>query len=133
MTSDEYQEAAARTMNSGFSKAMQVANYCLGLAGETGETVDYIKKTLFHGHAMDHDKLKKELGDCLWYVAAVATLYGLKLSDIQEANIAKLKARYPEGFSTTASRLRVENSAAVEQPQTLPPQPELPPVARQPE
>ena len=50
----------------------------------------------------------KELGDVLWYVAVTADAYGLDLDDIAEANIAKLKARYPEGFDTARSRNRPE-------------------------
>lgn len=60
---------------------------------------DMVKKQEFHGtDKADVDAIKKELGDVLWYVTAVAVDYGLTLQQVAEANIAKLRARYPDGF-----------------------------------
>lgn len=81
---------------------------CLGLAGETGEFVDLVKKILYHGHQQDTTVLAKELGDVLWYVAETASALGLSLDVIAGENIEKLKRRYPEGFSTEASVNREE-------------------------
>ena len=53
-------------------------------------------------------KWAKELGDVAWYHAAIATKLGLQLSDIQEANIDKLRKRFPEGFTTEDSVARVD-------------------------
>lgn len=92
------------------------ASYALGLAGEAGEVCDLLKKAWGHGHALDAEKLKKELGDVLWYVAALAEQHGLRLSDVAEANVAKLSARYPQGFSTAASIARVDVAADTERP-----------------
>jgi NTP pyrophosphatase (non-canonical NTP hydrolase) len=80
----------------------------LGLVGESGEVVDLIKKHVYHGHPLDSDKLLKELGDVLWYVAALATALDVELSEVAAKNIAKLTARYPEGFSSEASMNRVD-------------------------
>ncbi len=80
----------------------------LGIAGEAGEVADYIKKIVGHGHALDKAKLSKELGDVLWYCAALADDAGLSLADIATGNIEKLRARYPDGFSTAASIARVD-------------------------
>ena len=79
-----------------------------GLTGESGEVADLIKKHFGHGHVLDQDKLKKELGDVLWYLSQLAEQFGLELSDVAETNIDKLKKRYPDGFSEEASRNRVE-------------------------
>jgi NTP pyrophosphatase (non-canonical NTP hydrolase) len=100
MDFNDYQILAKRTMVDGQS---QIVNYALGLAGETGETVDFIKKWMFHGHYLDHAKLESELGDVLWYVSALATSFGYSLEEIAEMNIEKLKARYPQGFSESDS------------------------------
>ena len=78
----------------------------LGLSEECGETLGMIKKAEFHGRALDLDALKKELGDVLWYVAAIAHWYGFDLSDVASANVEKLRKRYPDGFSVEASRNR---------------------------
>ena len=68
----------------------------MGLAGETGEVVDEIKKVAFHGKTMDLDKLVKELGDVLWYYTLLTQLYGLTMDQIKEANVRKLCERYPD-------------------------------------
>ena len=69
----------------------------LGLAGETGEVCEKLKKTLRdHGGVMSEDRkaaLKKELGDVLWYLATLCTELGLNLQDVAEENLAKLAVR----------------------------------------
>lgn len=100
-----YQMAAMRTAN---EKCLNLANAGLGLTGEAGEAADIIKKHLFHGHELDKEALVKELGDVLWYVALAADLIGVKLADIMLLNVAKLRERYPDGFSEERSRNRDE-------------------------
>ena len=78
----------------------------MGLAGESGEVCDYLKKVVFHGHELDKDQLCKELGDVLWYVATLATTAGLSLGEIARANVVKLQLRYPDGFDSTRSMNR---------------------------
>lgn len=111
MRLDEYQQLALRTANKDLDERGKIANGALGLAGEAGEAADLAKKHLFHGHPLDRDKLRSELGDVLWYVATLADAVGLELGDIAEANIAKLRARYPEGFSEERSRNRPATEA----------------------
>lgn len=104
---NEYQELSKRTMPK-IHNDMVKANYALGLTGEAGECGDLIKKEVFHGHPVDVDKVKKELGDTFHYMAGLATLYGLTLQEIAEANIDKLRTRYPQGFNTVDSIKRVD-------------------------
>lgn len=77
----------------------------IGLLGEAGEIAEAIKKHIFHGHGLDLDKLKKELGDVSWYHNHLTVRTAkTSLDAVQEANIDKLKARYPEGhFSSDRS------------------------------
>jgi NTP pyrophosphatase (non-canonical NTP hydrolase) len=75
-----------------------VLNGCLGLAGESGEVLDMVKKCVFHEKKMDKYHLKKELGDVMWYVAMLCESFGFDLDEILQMNVDKLKARYPEGF-----------------------------------
>jgi NTP pyrophosphatase (non-canonical NTP hydrolase) len=114
---DAYQELSRRTMNNAasFTLDQRLANFALGIAGEGGEIADYLKKVVFHGHPLDHAKLADELGDVLWYLAALASTTGLSLDAIAEGNIAKLRRRYPEGFSHSDSLRRVDVNAE-EQP-----------------
>lgn len=98
-----YQVAAARTVNVELTESERLLQALLGLAGETGEVVDYMKKVLYHGHALDKEKLSDELGDVLWYIAELASAMGLDLDRVARQNVEKLKARYPEGFNTERS------------------------------
>ena len=107
MTLNDYQALAARTLGRDRTHEQQLANAALGLAGEAGEVADTIKKHLFHQHPLDRDAMVKELGDCLWYVAAMATVLGIELDEIGDRNIEKLRRRYPEGFSVERSLNRV--------------------------
>jgi NTP pyrophosphatase (non-canonical NTP hydrolase) len=111
---DNYQSLAARTLiidEQPVYTDIELALIwnALGLAGESGEVVDLIKKQVCHKHGIDRDVIAKELGDVLWYVAAIATKLDLKLSDIADLNIDKLKARYPEGFSFDRSLNRSDD------------------------
>jgi NTP pyrophosphatase (non-canonical NTP hydrolase) len=108
MTLDEYQELAARTLGRDRTHEQQLANAALGLTGEAGEVAEVIKKHLFHATPLDQDALAKELGDCLWYIGAFATVLGLSMDAIAQRNIDKLRKRYPEGFDTERSRNRTE-------------------------
>lgn len=98
---DHYQQLACRTMGDA-----SLAVLALGVAGEAGEVADIVKKVVGHGHELDRDKLRKELGDVLWYVATLSRALELDLSDVAGANIEKLLARYPDGFSAERSRNR---------------------------
>ena len=108
MNLDEYQHAAKRTLNVDWTHDRQVSNAALGLAGEAGEVADYLKKVLYHGHKLNSAELADELGDVLWYIAAVASLHGLYLDDIAEGNISKLLVRFPNGFTKADSIARVD-------------------------
>jgi NTP pyrophosphatase (non-canonical NTP hydrolase) len=108
MNFNEYQTAANRTRNHDLSKRDVLTMTGLGLGGEAGECADLVKKHVFHGHDLDREKVVKELGDVMWYVAVMASECGIPLEEVAEKNIAKLKARYPDGFSSEASRNRKE-------------------------
>lgn len=107
----EYQTEVRRTIF-GMPEHMRPPCYALGIAGEAGEVADLLKKHLFHGHELDRAKLTKELGDVLWYVAALSDVFGLRLSDVATVNVDKLRKRFPTGFSSTDSikRADVENT-----------------------
>lgn len=106
MDMNTYQALALRTCNPALDAQQRLTNGALGLAGESGEAADLVKKHLFHGHALEEDKLKKELGDVLWYVALLADALGLSLGEVAQHNVDKLRARYPEGFDAQRSQRR---------------------------
>ena len=69
----------------------------LGLAGETGEVCEKLKKAIRdEGGTITPERkalLAKELGDVLWYIAALSTELGLSLEEIASGNLTKLAAR----------------------------------------
>ncbi len=109
MTINEYQALAMRTVNPDLDKKDMLINSVMGLCGESGEAIDIVKKWYAHGHELDTEHFKKELGDIAWYLAEAATAVGVNLEEIFEANIEKLKKRYPEGFETSKSIERAEH------------------------
>lgn len=102
MTINEYQALAQRTANKKRTSD-KLENACLGLAGETGEVCDILKKYLFQGHELDRPHLIEEAGDIAWYLAELAAGLGVELEDILIQNIAKLRRRYPQGFDPERS------------------------------
>jgi NTP pyrophosphatase (non-canonical NTP hydrolase) len=103
MTINEYQKLAMQTLNPALSQKDVLINGVMGLCGESGEAIDIVKKHLAQGHELDREKLAKELGDIAWYLAETAYALEIPLEDILQANIDKLKKRYPEGFSAERS------------------------------
>jgi NTP pyrophosphatase (non-canonical NTP hydrolase) len=103
MNFNEYQQAALRTWNPDLNLTPWQIE-CLfaetGISGETGEISELLKKGIFHGQTelLDKAKMKKELGDVLYYLNIIAHLFGIPFEEVAEANNAKLLARYPEGF-----------------------------------
>jgi NTP pyrophosphatase (non-canonical NTP hydrolase) len=78
------------------STRMESANEAyalLGLIGELGEVYSIIAKAIRDGNEIDDEKLKKELGDLLWFVAVIATDMNFTLNEVAEANVAKLQSR----------------------------------------
>ncbi len=108
MTINEYQKLAMTTLNPALSEKDVLINGVMGLCGESGEAIDIVKKWLAQGHALDKEKLAKELGDICWYLAETAHALGYDLEEIMAANIEKLKKRYPEGFDAEKSIHRAE-------------------------
>jgi NTP pyrophosphatase (non-canonical NTP hydrolase) len=103
---NEYQKEALRTAPIGINYFFQLLNGVMGLAGESGEAVDLVKKHVFHGHDLDKEHLAKELGDIAWYIAVTADTIGYDLETIFQMNVDKLRKRYPDGFDPDHSKHR---------------------------
>lgn len=101
-----YQRAAARTVNRSLDDRERLADAAAGLAEEAGEVLGLVRKHLYMRHDLDRERLVKELGDVLWCLSAVAGAVGVTLDEVAESNLAKLRARYPDGYSDEASRGR---------------------------
>ena len=88
MELDGYQFEAHKT-----AKSRDIEVFTLGLFGEAGSVASSIKKLKRENTAAKvvKDEIAIELGDVLWYVAEIATVYDLKLSDIAAKNLEKSK------------------------------------------
>ena len=106
MEFNDYQKLANRTL---YGNEQVLTNCALGVASETGEVVDLIKKYTFHGHDLDKEALTKELGDVLWYLSQIAEWADIPFENVATQNIEKLEKRYPNGFSKEASQNRVDD------------------------
>ena len=100
MTFDEYQALALRTDLSGARGDWQdPKNFeiLLGLCGEAGEVAEKFKKIFRDKNGVvskeDCDKIIKELGDALWYLAVISDHLGVKFDKIAKNNIDKLANR----------------------------------------
>lgn len=104
MDFNEYQKASRKTAiyaNAGNNLVYPT----LGLAGETGEVVEKIKKLIRNDGVESssevtddaRNELKKEIGDVLWYIAQLSTELKLELSEVAETNLEKLNSRLERG------------------------------------
>lgn len=104
MTFDEYQKKAITTdAYGGKGDFLSIAfiNKVLGLAGESGEVADKVKKLQRNKdgriNQTDVQELSKELGDVLWYLSAIAHYLGVSLDDLAQQNLEKLFDRKARG------------------------------------
>jgi NTP pyrophosphatase (non-canonical NTP hydrolase) len=93
----DYQRAASETSQLRLGGPQGAIAPMLGLASETGSILNVYKKYLRDGIGLAANRalLREELGDLLWYAAAVATACGLDLEDIAQANLARTRDRDP--------------------------------------
>lgn len=95
MTLDEYQKHALETAI--YPKQYKIIYPALGIAGEAGECSDKVKKVIRdnNGEFTDDRKreIAKEIGDVLWYCAALAHDIGYTLNEVGKMNVEKLNSR----------------------------------------
>ena len=83
-----------------------VIHAALGLASEAGEIAGLVQKWQGQGHRLREDAIIEELGDLLWFAAKMARMFDVPLSHVMAQNVAKLAARYPDGWDAERSRER---------------------------
>lgn len=84
----------------------------LGLTSEAGEVAGLMEKVYYQDHPIDQEfkeKLKKELGDVMWYAMYLMLNNGWTLEEVIQENIDKLRCRYKGGaFDAEKSIARVD-------------------------
>jgi len=107
MTGYEYYSQASQpltpTMYSGWVETMMLTSgdkrlieNTLGLVGEAGEFAEKIKK-FFRDGVIEDDLVKKELGDVLFYITALANYFNTNLQEVMDDNVKKLNDRKSRG------------------------------------
>ena len=91
---DLYQEAASDTAI--YKTEHQVIYPALGLAAEAGEVANKVKKILRDGN-FDRVAIADEVGDCLWYIAALCRDLNVDMSEVAKNNLGKLQDRKQRG------------------------------------
>lgn len=81
----------------------------MGIAGESGEVLDAIKKHYFYNKPLDLENVIEELGDIEFYLQAMRMCLSLDRKDILIANMVKLSKRYGSGsYSDAQAQARAD-------------------------
>jgi NTP pyrophosphatase (non-canonical NTP hydrolase) len=109
-TFDEYSKQARRTRSDpeevvrrlledeNLYLIIDLLHCAMGMVTEASEIMDHLKKVVFYGKELDPVNIAEEFGDSCWYMALGTSGLNLDFQTILEANIEKLKKRYPEKF-----------------------------------
>jgi len=90
----EYSEFAEKTAI--YPEEAEIVYPALGLAGEAGEVANKVKK-MIRDDRLDRDAIASELGDCLWYIAALCRDLNVDMASIARKNLDKLSMRKQKG------------------------------------
>jgi NTP pyrophosphatase (non-canonical NTP hydrolase) len=97
MNINDYQDQAVKTA----IYKHEVIYPALGLANEAGEVLGKIKKVLRDNDGdftpEKRQEIGAEMGDVLWYIAALSRDLDLSMSDIAQWNLNKLNSRMVRG------------------------------------
>ncbi len=106
MTFEEYATICRKTAfypDAGTGSMTELSYLALGLAGESGEFVDCIKKRLRDGcdHVNDitdaqKEQIRMEAGDIVWYLGQLFRTFDFDFQTLLNDNVEKLRQRYPE-------------------------------------
>ena len=94
-----YQDGAKSTAV--YPESAKLIYPALGLCGESGEVAEKIKKIIRDGNGEvtpeKRTEILKEIGDVLWYIAALCTDLDADMGDVAQANLSKLQSRKERG------------------------------------
>lgn len=80
-------------------KEVAIIHHAVGIATEAAELLDAVCAHVFDGTELDRVNLVEEVGDLLWYEARLLSFLGTDFADAKGRNIAKLRKRFPDGFT----------------------------------
>lgn len=104
MDFNEYQKKCAKTdVGTAAQDCLEPGwlYYVMGIAGESGEMVDKIKKLFRDKKGVVDEEFKqiliKEIGDYHWYSARLCSQFGIDYNEVAKQNIEKLYDRMERG------------------------------------
>jgi NTP pyrophosphatase (non-canonical NTP hydrolase) len=102
-TDCDYAQVLPRLQDIRIVRLLHVAS---GLVTEAAEFLDQLKRVIYYGKPLDTTNLLEELGDTSWYMRLGADELQSDLLAIMEANVRKLRTRYPDKFTEHAAENR---------------------------
>ena len=87
-------------------RSIRLLHGAIGLATESGELLDQLKKHVYYGKELDVTNLVEELGDLYWYLNLVIDEIGTTEDEVKRINFEKLSARYPDKFKNSDALVR---------------------------
>lgn len=113
MTIKRYQDAAYRNIQDHYNEKEEILHWAVGLGEEAGEVLSVVKHRYYGGHYTNNGDMLEdivgELGDTMWYIAALCGALNISMEDVARYNIAKLSNRYPDDkFDFDRSKQRHE-------------------------
>src|SRR4051812_25064910 len=104
MTFSEYQQQSSNTDGLSTKGKEGLIVPLLGLAGESGSLLTLYKKLLRDGDAYQpmREAISEELGDVLWYVAAIARRANLDLDKVAQFNLQKTADRWTQACTLSS-------------------------------
>ena len=92
----DFNDYIVKTLDTAIYPKSRAVEYCmLGLASEVGEVTSVRKKAIRDNYSYEEEreKVSKELGDVMWYLAQLIYHYDLDFEQVLEENISKLRSR----------------------------------------
>lgn len=112
MKLSEYQDLSYYAVQCHDSLKDAVSHWAVGLTEEAGEVSGCVKHKFFNYEDIPLVRFAEELGDTLWYIAAMCSELGLDMDVVAELNVAKNRCKYLDGkFDPERSAQRHENYA----------------------
>lgn len=115
MKFSDYQKRSYTALQEHESEKDRILNWTVGLAEEVGEILNLVKHQCWGGEDINKGELIKEIGDVLWYLSALASVFNIDLGEAALLNVKKLEKRFKTGnFSLEESKKRREAEEELE-------------------
>ena len=102
----EYQDMAKVAVQQHSSEKDEISHWVIGLTEEAGEVASLVKHKYYNNDEVSLERIAEELGDTLWYIAAICNGLHINMEKVAELNCAKLASRYNGEYSDCAVAMR---------------------------